>query len=212
MVVLPPLVEVNTIDVGGKATREHNYEYQLEQIVTEVLVEKLHSKGYAVKPVTKKEIHDLKISRKILAFQEEYQQEINKLYTPLAWEEKKAFVIDTSLKSAVKDLGDSTHSDVIVFVEYAARNKTSGATAKDTLIGLFVPGGGGNSIEDASQFVSIRVALIDATNYNILWSNITREGYSAFMSAFDNMSSIDKADRRRLNQLCDVLLAKLPKR
>jgi hypothetical protein len=47
-------VEVNTVDSGGKATRQHNYEYQMEQYVLDVLVPKLESKGYSVKPITRR--------------------------------------------------------------------------------------------------------------------------------------------------------------
>jgi len=211
VVVLPPIVEVNAIDAGGKAVRQHDYEYQLEQNITDVLVERLHAKGYAIKPVTKKAIHDFKLSRKVLAFQEEYQGQIDALYSPLLWEEKKAFAIETFFKTDTQELQNSINADAIMFVEYYGKSKTSGASAKDFAIGLFVPSHG-NAIEDSAEFISLRLAIIDPTTHKILWSNLAREGYGAFSSAFSNMSSLEKVDKKRINKLLDTILDKLPAR
>lgn len=211
MLILPPMAEVNSIDAGGKATRQHDYEDHIEHIITEVVVEKLHEKGYHIKPLNRRSIHELKLSRKILAFQEDYIHSINKLYAPLNWKEEQAFVIDVSLKTDTKEIKDSTNGDIIIFAEYFAKHKTSGAMtaefAKNFALALLGGSSGSQNIEDADEFVSLRVAMIDITNNKILWSNIARDGYSALASAMSNKS---KLDRQRVNQLCNTLFASLP--
>jgi hypothetical protein len=212
LVILPPVVEVNIVDVGRKAKRQYDYEYQLEEHIVQVLVEKLRSRGYNIKPVSRREIHDLKISRKVLTFQEEYQDHINKLYASLLLDEKKAFATDASFSSDLRDMKDSINADMLIFVEYVARNKTAAANSADFVISMassFVPGASQRDpIEDAAEFVSIRVALIDVMNHKLLWANIARDGYSAMSGVFS--SSLEKTDKKRLNQLFDELLKKLP--
>ena len=77
--LLPAVVESNSIDAGGKATRNHNYEGQVEEIISDMLVTKLREKGYHVKYINKREIHDLKASKNTFAVQEEYLNQIRAL-------------------------------------------------------------------------------------------------------------------------------------
>ena len=101
----------------------------------------------------------------------------------------------------------------MIFVEYYARIKTSGANtadfAKNFARSVLTGGVASTSIEDAAEFLSIRVAIIDAITHKIIWSNLARDGYSTFSSTF---TASNKLDRKRISQLLDVILEKLPAR
>lgn len=209
--VLPPVVESNTVDASGKATRNYNYEYQVEDILVDMIVERLHTKGYKAKHITKKQIHDLKISRTMLALQEDYMEHIKTLYKPLVWEEKKSIDLDVELTKSqnVKQLLDT---DFIVFTEYYLKQKSSGSIAKDVTLSVLFSIAGVRAhedpIEDAAESAALRVAIIDASNNKLIWSNIIRNGYGAWGATKD----IDKLERKRLAVLLDGLFATLPKK
>ncbi|MFK8039927.1 MAG: hypothetical protein AB8B67_01090 [Rickettsiaceae bacterium] len=204
MIALSPMVEVSTVDIAGKATRNYNYENQVEDTIIDVLLPKLKNKGYNVRFFSKKEVHNHAISRDILSFKEQYQEQINPLYVPILWEEKKAFNINSLVTKGINVIHDTTRADIAVLVEYNGRINTSGACMKNFAISFFI---GVKDDDYAAESTSIRLTIVDIINGKILWSNITQAYYSMF--SFDSISSIDKVDRKRLDTLFNTLLTPL---
>ncbi len=213
--VLPPMVESNTVDASGSATRNYNYEYRIEEILADMVVEKLNTKGYKAKHITKKQIHDQKISRTMLELQEDYMEHIKALYKPLVWEEKKSIDLDIELTKS-QNMKQQLDTDIVVFSEYYLKQKSSGSVAKDATVSLLSAVVGVRTYEDpiegAAESAALRVTIIDASSNKLIWSNIIREGYSAWGAAFGNAKDIDKVERKRLIALLDRLFITLPKK
>lgn len=207
-VVLPPTVEVNLVDASGQFKRQHSYEYQLEDVIIDVLSEKLRQKNYAIKPASRRMIHDLKASKNILAFRENFQEKINKLYVKALWPEEQAFAIEEEVNGEIKDFRERTKADLIVFVEYFGKFKTKGASTKSIAGDIALAMLGVRKAykpEDDPEYIEIRVALVDAKDYRILWSNKYGKGYSSWFR-----KDIEKEDRKRLHQIFDVMLSSIP--
>jgi hypothetical protein len=215
-IILPPNVEVNEEDAGGKFKRMHDYEYQLEDTIIDVLQEALREKNFVVKPVTRKDIHSFKASRKVSIFRENFQEEINTLYNPTLWTEEKAFAIENKVNAEIKDFQKQTNADLLLFVEYYGKIKTKGACSKamaaDVGIAALTVLSGGTyhkpyNPKDEPEYVEIRLALVDAKDYRILWSSKNWAGYSSW---FSSSKDIQKTDRKRLKALFDAMLKDLP--
>lgn len=213
--VLTPVVESNTLDAAGKAKRNYNYEYQIEEILADMIIERLNTKGYKAIHLTKKRMHDLSISKIMLNLQGDYMKRIKALYTPLECDEKKSVDLDIEFAKN-QNLKQVLDADIVVVTEYYLKQKGSGALAKDVAL-AFVSSMAGMSmyqdpIEDAAESAALRVAIIDAANNKLIWSNLTREGYSAWGAVFSSAKNIDKVEKKRLIVLLDRLFAKFPKK
>lgn len=210
--LLPPIVESKTIDAGGKITINEEHEYQIEQIVVDMLLEKLRAKGYKVQSLSKRNIHDMKISRNILSLQEEYIAKINSIYTPFLQEEKTAFNTALLLENKL-NIRKFINADIIVFAEYYLKQQSSGAIFRDSVFSAIGSYYGmqktADPVDDAAESGSLRIALIDSSNNKLIWSNIARCGYGLLDSAFAKKSWL-KLETQRLKSLLDELLSPLP--
>ena len=173
-------MQVVTVDAGGKATRNYDYESHVEDIIIDVLKPKLHQMGYKTRFLNRREIHNKKLSRNVLNFREDYNKKIAELYTAIMWEDDKARNIDIYLDKHAKDIAKQTESDLIVFVEYHLCAKTSGACTKDLAIAVFTAALGASSTQEPAELLTLRLAIVIPHNGQFLWSNFSATPYGTF--------------------------------
>lgn len=206
VILLPPSVNVRLVDSGGgQGKKQYNYEDQLEGNITETLVEFLRAKNYKSRIVSRREIHNKKLSKNYSIFKDEFEFRMKSVYPTLLMDKEKAMDMNILLKRDFNEIVLDKDYDFFLMIDYQARNKTGGANFLTAL----TPGYK-DPIEDAAESITIRATIIDAKNYRILWSNIVRDGFSALSCALDNFSSNDKVDRKRLKNFYKVLFKALP--
>lgn len=216
LALLPATVNVVTVDSFGKTSRNYNYESQVEDVIIDVLKPILIDKGYKTVFLNRKEIHDNKLSGSVLAFREDYNTKIQTLYTVPLWVEAKAYNVDLFLDRKADAVSKLTESELIIFVEYALRAKTSGACTsqftKSMLSAALLGAAASNPEDDAAEVLSLRLAIIDPNNGRFLWSNSTKTLYSVFSSMFSGKKSNQTIESDRLKGLFKELLEDLPQR
>lgn len=206
VILLPPSVEVRVKDTGGGVgKRQYNYEQQLEGTINDSLVEYLRAKRYKTKLVTRREIHDQKISKNYAIFKDEFAEKMQAVYPTLLMDKQKAMDMNVVLKRSLDEVVDDKENDFFLMIDYYAQTNSTAAC----LLKGFV-GGSGDPFEDAPESISIRATIIDAKNYRILWSNVSRDAYSLFGTAMSNLSSTEKVDRKRLPKFYKDLFKHLP--
>lgn len=209
--IITPSVEAKTLDAAGKMTRNYDYEDVMEDIIADVLYNKLRSKGYNVKIITRRDVHNKKLSSAISRFRDSYQGDIGKLYNPLLMEEKKAFEIEAFVEDTPKKFNEHLDADLVAIVDYFFRNKTSGANKKDVAVAVLGAMAGvrttGSPEDEAAELARIRLALLDAKSGQIVWSNYRQDTYGSFSWG---RSSLEDFERKRLDKVLTELLAPLP--
>lgn len=207
--LLPVLVQINKIDIAGKKIRQHDFEYAVENISEDVLLEQLKGKGLKVRFVSKKEIHDIKSSKEYLIASELYSETINRLYTPIAMEEKLAFAIKAPLDKRIETFCSAINSHFLIFTEYYVRSKTSAANTANFVASLFIPKNT-TTPDDYAEYGELRLGIIDCNNPSLIWSNYVAEGYGVFSGFFGG--SAEKVEKKRLENLAKLLLNPLDKK
>lgn len=206
VILLPPSVEVRVVSAGGgMGKRQYNYEEQLENTITETLVEFLRAKNYKPRIISRREIHNKKFSKNFAMFKDEFEYKMKSVYPTLLMDKEKAMDTNILLQRNFNEIVSDANSDFFLMIDYHARNKTGGAN----FVAALTPGYR-DPIDDAAESITIRATIIDAKNYRILWSNISRDGFGMFSSALDNLSSTAKVDRKRLKGFYKDLFKHLP--
>ncbi len=208
VIILPPVAEMNVIDIAGKKQRVYNYEANLEQLAATETDIDLKEMGFKVKIMRRKDCHDLGVYDSYLRLRDQYDDVRRSLYTPLLWEESKAFAITNNLGQSAVVLGKKTNSDLIVMVDYEGSVKTSGARARDLALSLLVNGSHANNADNSLMIIGI----IDAKNGNILWTNLGLESRDLFASGMDSFSDKNDIDVKKLNRLIDQIFKPLNKK
>ena len=216
LALLPTTVNVVAVDSFGKTTRNYNYESQVEDVIIDILKPILVDKGYKTVFLNRKEIHNNKLSGSVLAFRESYNTKIQTLYAVPLWTEEKAHNVDLFLDRKAGDIAKLTESELVIFVEYALRAKTSGACtsqfAKTMLSAALLRAAASNPEEDAAEVLSLRFAIVDPNNGQFVWSNSTKTLYSVFSDMFSGKKANKTIESNRLKGLFKDLLENLPKR
>ena len=99
-ILLPPEVEVNSIDAFNKATRMYDYEDRVEFNIIDTLIPKIQEKGFNVKVLSRREIKDYKLSKDLLEVKDGFNDVITELYSNGPWVEEKAFAINKCIKGS----------------------------------------------------------------------------------------------------------------
>lgn len=209
LTILPATVEVVSIDAAGKSTRNYNYEALVEDVIIDVLRLKLEQMGYKASYLNRREIHNNKLSRHVLNFRENYNKKIAELYRAINWEEEKARNVELVLDKPAKEVAKLTGADLIIFVEYHLRAKTSGACTKDFAVAILSAALSGSSgAQDPAEIVSLRIAIINPYNGEFVWSNFTKAGFGTFSGVFNKNAS--DLETTRLKEIFNALLQGLP--
>jgi hypothetical protein len=169
VLILPPEVEVNTLDVSGKKTRMDEYENHLRELIRERLVVALEKNHLRARVLRAKDINDLELYRPLNHLRASYDELSKELYKTPAMYVKTAFVVDKNIKEKAAIFGEKTSSDILVFVDYDQVVRTNGARALKFLAAAVV-GVSDGSLDDVACMM---VAFIDANTGRFVWSNLT---------------------------------------
>ena len=211
LTILPAAVEVVSVEASGKTTRNYDYEALVEDVIIDVLRPKLSQMGYKTKFLSRREIHNNKLSRNVLSFREDYNKKIAELYNAIEWQEEKAKNVDLFLEKSAKEVAKLADSDLVIFVEYHLRAKTSGACTKDFAVAVLSSAlGGAAGSQDLAELLSIRIAIINPHNGQFIWSNFARTGFGTFSGAFSK--NAQNIETKRLKEIFDTTLKALPTR
>lgn len=208
LIILPATIEAVTVDVGEKKTRNHNYESLVEDVIIDQLREKLSKKGYRTRFLSKREIHNNKLSRNVLSFKEDYNNKITDLYKTILWEEEKANNVNLFLERPAKEIAKISDSNLAIFIEYHLKTRSSGACAKDMTLAILSSALGASSNREPAEFLSVRIAIINLDNGQFIWSNFASAGFGTFSGVFNKSSQA--LEISRLSEIFDTLLKDFP--
>jgi hypothetical protein len=196
VLVLPPEVKVHTLDISNKRERMYNYEDHLEEMMKNKIVAALRDKRLKVKFLNKRDIYNQKLSDKVAALRNAYNDSHKELYSTLAMKEEEAYAIEKKLGKPAIELGKATKSSIILLTDYSKTVKTNGARTRDFMISMLL----GSHSTDADESLMI-VGIIDARNGSILWTNRSYRFRDVFSSSVDNLSAQSEMENKELDTL-----------
>ena len=205
---LPSMARVVTVDASGNEERMYDYEYGVEDAVTDILVPALRDKGYRVKALSKSEIKDKKLYEAADELHKSFSETTSKAYGPGTFEVEKAFASEMNLGTPAKAFADKSGEDVVVLTQYGETVKTTGARVKDMAIDALLGTNNGAVAESAT----LRLGVADLKRGKVLW---TRAGYTAktaLGSAFESSSDPDAIVRATVKELVGQVLKDLPRK
>lgn len=199
--ILPPVVEICTLDIAGKKERMYNYELEFEHLACEHSDQHLKELGLHTKIFTRKELHEKGAYEDYLRMINRYNDLHKELYKILLIEESKAFNMTSNLGEPAINLGKKLDKDLLVMVNYAGISKTNGARARDLMASLFI---NSNFAQGADNSAMI-VGFIDAKSGDVLWMNTAVYSEDIYSSAISNFSSQKKIDKDRIVKLLKAI-------
>jgi hypothetical protein len=94
----------------------------------------------------------------------------------------------------------------LLIIDYIGTSKTSGARALSFAADILL---GRGSFSNNAESSVMALGLVDANTRNILWTNISALSKDVFTASIKNMSSAEKIDVEKVNQLISNALEKL---
>ncbi|WP_342270310.1 hypothetical protein [Rickettsia endosymbiont of Orchestes rusci] len=206
ILILPPQVEVYTLDISSRKERMYNYEDHLEELIRREIPLAIQENGFRVKLLHRRDIRDQKLDNVVSRLRDSYNSAHKTLYTPLLWEESKAFSITQNVGEAAVTLGQQTNSDILLLIDYAQIIKTNGARARDFAMSLIF---NNSSVTENADNSVLAVGIVDTKTGNILWTNMSSTSQDLYSCAISNFSSRDKVEIANLHKLIKAILMPL---
>lgn len=207
VLILPPIVEVNSVDFSNRKERKYDYESHLERIITEVIMSPMQEKGFRIKLLRRKDIAEQKLGKYVMDLREAYNKGREELYAPLLWEESKAFTVSKNVGQSAKLLGEVTQADLLLMIDYAGVVKTNGARTRDFLLGVLT-NNSRTAFDNADNSIMV-IGLIDTRSGNIIWTNMGSTSKDVIASAAENFASAHKVDTEKMQTLITNILTPL---
>lgn len=195
--IMPPVVEVNMVDIASKKSRMYDYEYHLENILYQQIIPALQEQGIRTQILHRRTLHDQDLARDAASMRERYQEIRDLLYKEILWNKERAFNIVENTGPFAMPIGLKNHGDLLIMVDYARDVKTSGARTRDFMMDLFL---GTSASNDADKSILI-IAIIDAKNGKLLWTNMGINMRDVIGSAIDNTGSEDELAQERIKTM-----------
>jgi hypothetical protein len=193
ILLLPPTIEVNQVDISGKKTRMYNYEDQLENHAVDVFIDTIQPM-YNVKLLSKADIANYKLSHIFADTKDAFDDSLDILYKDGAWKEEKAHSIDQKIPAAI-NFHKKIKADVVIIMNIYAQTKTSGALLKDLAINMFAK-------NHLSEFTMVRLGIIDLETGRLLWAHSVSESQDWLGTTIESLSNntqfVDKTTMRLL--------------
>lgn len=199
ILILPPTVAVNSVDIAGKKTRMYDYELFLESIIHDQLIPALQEQGLRPKVIKRKDLFDQHLLNENNRLLNSFDEANKELYKETLWKTEEAFNISKNLGQFAVDIGSKNQTDLLIALDYARDVKTNGARTKDFMVDLLI---GGNNFGQADASIII-VGIIDAKTGNLLWSNLGSDLRGGF--SLENLSSEEKAAAGRIKEILETI-------
>jgi hypothetical protein len=207
VLILPPTAQIHEVGAFGGKKRLYNYEAEFESLAAEEATIDMKERGFSVKYLRRKEIDEAGAYDAFNRLRNSYDEARRGLYSPLLWEEPKAFALSSNTGPAAAELGQKTMSDLIVMVDYEGAVKTNGARTLEFATTLLA----GRSSGEAADASMLIIGIVDAKSGDILWTNMSVDERDLYRSAFDNLSSQKSTDSKKLEKLIDRIFEPLKK-
>ena len=208
VLILPSEVYVETIDYLGAKERKHDYEYHLEKIIDREMLPAIEEKGFKAKRLTRRDIHNQKLIGIVADLRAGYESKRAALYKENFWDGKRAFGIAENIGAIAVELGESTKSDLLVFVDFLGTSKTRGAQTIEILTDALMVAFSGNSARnsDPSEEAVMIIGIIDAKTGNILWSNKSIGNVIGMGDALERFEHDDTISSKEIKTLIRAIL------
>jgi hypothetical protein len=213
VIILPPEAVVNTVDFSGKKERMYDFESYMEEKISKALVEVLREHGYHPLRLSRKDIHLRKIGRELSRMRQRYDGELDKLYTKDLWPKEEALAISNDIGRHVVDFQNAPANNILLFSNYIASAKTSGARTAEVLTGVMTAAffGSARISNDPAEFAKLIVSAVDPVSGKILWCDVFSETKGTFGSFSGSASSHEEADHKKAKFFAEKVLEKLMK-
>ncbi|MDX1924231.1 MAG: hypothetical protein SFT91_03275 [Rickettsiaceae bacterium] len=210
-VILPPIVEVKKFNLGS-SERVYGYEGHLEAILVEELAKSLEEKGYKTYILSRREMHNAKITGQMNMMEESYISEIQKIYKSDLLDSKIAHATEMNLENPFAKSPFFMGGDILVYPEYYFWYRSSASNTLAFAARIIGRSTNYNPETDWSEKYVLRVSLIDPVKCNLLWSNFARSYSDAIDSALTSKKSNTQVDTKRIKALSKYLFKELPAR
>jgi hypothetical protein len=204
--ILPPSVEVNSIDLGYNKQRMHDYEVYLGDLIKErvaIILEKLNLK---VSILNAQKINEKNLYPDLLKIRDSYYLAITELFK----DKDKAINIINNIDSAtVLFQQTSDKSDILVFVDYFRDVKSNESRTFDFVTNtIFSTLSGYNTYRNTSDDDNtvIIIGFVEANTGKVLWINSGTTTKGLGESIFKSSNS-RKDDIKALDEIFSRLLA-----
>lgn len=202
VLILPPVAEVYMLGMSKK-TRMYDYEYQLEGILADQISSKIDLLGFKSTKLLRRELFERSLLREFESLYIEYSGIREKLYKKIALDPKEAFTIVENLGPHSTIIANSWGADFLVFINYIRTYKDGASKAVGLVLDLVT----GSSNSGPADNSTIIIAIVNAKNGNILWTNLNGDT----ISSFGNTSSEDKVIIQRIGNILNPLFKPLEK-
>ncbi len=203
---LPATARVVTSDVSGNEERMYDYEYTVEDKVTQILAGVLRERGYRVKILHKTEIKEKKIYELVDQVNKSYADAHPKAYAPGTSDVKKAFAMDLGLGGAAMTLAEQSGEEIAVLSKYNEVVKTNGARAKDMAMDILF----GTSAGAVAESAVLTVSIVDLKRSKVLWIRNGFVAKSVIGSAISGASDQNEVLEKNIKSLVTQALKDLP--
>lgn len=195
VVILPVEVEINSIDSSGKGIRLYDYEYHMEELVRDKVIPEMRDKGFQVKFLSRKEIHDGNLYDAVTKLRMQYKEVANDLYKTTLMDKKDAFEIKRNFRDLASILRKATDSDLIMVVDFSGFGKTSNAVALEFVFAVLTK----TYSSSADSGAVMMIGIIDAHNGDLLWSNVSPS--QPMPSSRKTVEEKDRLDNKMLDKI-----------
>lgn len=203
MAVYPAKAEVNLVDIAGSKERQYNYEYFIEDNVSDILATALNEKGYHTKIIHKKDLKNKKGYKEFDVVFDKFREEKNRIFTEKDSSEKiYAYNITTNLGKASPVLSEKMGDEIAIFADYTETLQTSGAQALTILIGSNNP--------TPSEAAFLTLGILDLKNQKILWTYHSFDLTSQFGSWINSSSDDKEVAKDKIKAVVNRVLEKFP--
>jgi hypothetical protein len=180
ILIIPPEVEIYEVGMTTKK-RLYTYEYNLEPIISDQVLQQLQDKSFRVKYLSRKDIHEQNLQAEVQRLYDIYKDSRNMLYAKVELDEKKAFNINNTVGNAASNIAEKNNVAFIAITDYSRAIKDTSSRVATVMMNLLL----GSQTQDDSDVSVMIIGIIDAKTGKVLWTNRSYVVRGAFSSSSD---------------------------
>ena len=212
--VLPADVEIYSVDSSNKRERLDNYEYFMEDIIKDEATSKLNSINFKAKFLSKRDIHQAKISKYLPQLMSDYQVKHSSLYDPKirTWDKESAENLGIIKISGLDEFTKNHPSDFYAIIHYKAYCNTTGSVALNVMTTILLSSSVNSSAQSPNEDYYLTLSFIDGKDHNIIWTNsVNVKDFSNFSGLFAPKDFVKYANdhKKHIRNMLDALLLPL---
>lgn len=203
--LMPAEAEINLVEFGSGKKRLDDYEYNIEQVVKDVLLTSFHEQGFKISFLSRKDLHMKGLLKDYLRTKEALDELIVKLYKIDRMPVDKAFQITDKVNRQVVHPFYEQNYQYLVFPLYGGHYATNGARMANYLLASFV----GSAAAECSESQSLLLAIVNTQNGEIVWTNKAFNCSSVYFSFEQIGASNEELDYKYVGKVAKANLSPL---